>query len=93
MVMDSRDIPPGWKQMQLGDLLPQKDLEKFVRIMNRIRTKKVDDIVGRKEIMALLEPLREELEKKGVLADYLSYVLLAKALQGEGGELGRATLA
>lgn len=89
MVMDSR----GPRQIQLGELLSVEDMEKLVPILNEIRDRKIDDIVGRKKIMEILEPLREDLEKKGVLADYLSYVLLALALHGEGGELGSASLA
>lgn len=56
--------------VRLGDLLPRDAVEKIYELANAGRYRKDD-------LMPILEPLRAELLAKGVLAEYLAYVLEA----------------
>lgn len=82
----------GWRSVSLRDILPEAAIDKLIPIMNKISQRKIDDIEGRKRILAVLEKHREELLKKEVLPEYLSYMLLAIAMRGGGGELGSVGL-
>jgi hypothetical protein len=55
--------------------------------MNGVASGKLDVSEGKKKILTLLEPHRTELEEKGVLADYLAWMLAGMAAKS-GGHLG-----
>ena len=80
-------MPEGMRYVKLTDLLPDQVLKKLAPLMNRIGEGRMDPIEGRKALTVLLEPERADLEKKGVLVEYLSYFLLYAAQMGGGGDL------
>lgn len=69
---------------QLSDLLPEKDINRLVPILERIAARKVDVSEGKRLIMEILKPREKELEEKGVLAEYLAWYLVAHASQAGG---------
>jgi hypothetical protein len=73
------------RNVRLADLLSDETIRKLEPVMNDMAERKLDLSAGRKKIRAILEPEKEALEQKGVLADYLAWVLAAA--QG-GGRLG-----
>lgn len=75
------------RHVKLEDLLPRDVIKKLEPIMNDLSQGKLDDSAGKKRILAILEPQRADLEAKGVLADYLAWMLVALAAQS-GGRLG-----
>jgi len=77
----------GSREVKLGDLLSRETVDRLIPVMNRIRAGKTDPIAGKNEILGILNRVREELLAKGVLAEYLAYVLLSYAMSGPGGAL------
>jgi hypothetical protein len=75
------------RNVRLADLLSDATIRKLEPVMNDMAERKLDLSAGRKKIREILEPEKAELERKGVLADYLAWVLAAAATQG-GGRLG-----
>ena len=78
--------PPGWRSMTLRELLPDAILKKLPAIMNSIAKGTLDFDAGQKKLAALLAPEEANLLAKGVLKDYLVYVLIHMALKSPGGE-------
>lgn len=84
-----RPILPGmgdssWRNVKIGDLLPDDVLRELEPIMEDIASGTIDVSDGQKAILALLEPQRQDLLEKGVLADYLGWQLVAVAAQSGG---------
>jgi hypothetical protein len=77
----------GTRNVKLEDLVSAGMMRKLEPVMNAIQKGKMDVGEGKKQILALLEAERLELEAKGVLADYLAWVLAATAAKS-GGHLG-----
>lgn len=77
----------GTRHAKLSDLISAELIRKVEPIMNDIQQGKIDVSKGKKRILRLLEAERPELEEKGVLADYLAWVLAAAAAKS-GGHLG-----
>lgn len=77
----------GTRHMKLEDLVSHSMIEKLEPIMNDIQKGKIDVSEGKKRLLELLEAERLELEEKGVLADYLAWMLAAMAAKS-GGHLG-----
>lgn len=77
----------GTRQMKLADLVSHKMIKKLEPVMNEIQQGKIDVAEGKKRLLKLLEEERLELEEKGVLADYLAWMLAATAAKS-GGHLG-----
>lgn len=66
------NIPEGWTQKTLGEFLTVQqstDVEKILK-----ETPEEDSI---KKLKEYLRPLETELKGKGILPDYLAYVLYA----------------
>lgn len=66
----------------LSDLLPDGPLRKLVPILNMVYAGTLDVSAGKAKIMEVLEPHRESLLAKGVLAEYLAWYLVSHATQG-----------
>lgn len=79
------------RNISLRDLVSASMLEQLEPIMNDIAEGKLDVSAGKKKLQELLETERAELLSKGVLPDYLAWVLAAAATQG-GGRLGSINL-
>jgi hypothetical protein len=75
------------RHMKIQDLLPQKAIDQVIPIMNRLQKNEINVSQGKEKILRVLEPHRQELLERGVVADYLAWYLAALATQG-GGELG-----
>lgn len=75
------------RHVRLRDLVSGTVMQQLEPIMNDIAEGKLDVSAGKKKLQALLETERTELLAKGVLPDYLAWVLAAAATQG-GGRLG-----
>lgn len=84
------DPDGGSREVKLGDLLSRETMDRIIPVMNRIRSGKTDPIAGKNEILGILDTVREDLLAKGVLAEYLAYVLLSYAMSGPGGDLNQA---
>ena len=80
-------LPEGWRSVKMSDLLPGHVIDKLIPIMNRIQQGRLDLSAGRKQILALLTPLKAELEAKGVLDEYLSWWLVNAAVNWPGRDL------
>lgn len=63
--------------MQIGELLTPEQIQKVVDILNSSQ----DTTVLARQLKDYLRPLTKELEAKGVLPDYLAYVLVASRAQ------------
>lgn len=85
-------MPNGMRMVRLKDLLPEKVLDKLAPLLNAVGTGRSDPLKAKNAIVALLDPLRADLEAKGVLVEYLAYYLLHLALRGPGGDLHDVTL-
>lgn len=81
----------GTHQKKLADLVSHSMIQKLEPVMNSIQQGKVDVSEGKKQLLKLLEAERLELEEKGVLADYLAWMLAAMAAKS-GGHLGSVRL-
>lgn len=77
----------GTRHMKLEDLVSHSLIRKLEPVMNDIQRGKVDVSEGKKQLLKLLETERLELKEKGVLADYLAWMLAAMAAKS-GGHLG-----
>lgn len=77
----------GTRHMKLEDLVSHAMIKKLEPVMNAISQGKVDVSEGKKQLLKILESERQELEEKGVLADYLAWMLAAMAAKS-GGHLG-----
>jgi hypothetical protein len=75
------------RNVRLQDLLSDEVIRKIEPIMNSISSGKLDVSEGKKKILEILKPHRVELEQKGVLADYLAWMLAGMAAKS-GGHLG-----
>lgn len=75
------------RTVKLGDLVSMETMRKLEPVMNDMAQGKLNLSDGRKKLREILEAEKAELEQKGVLADYLAWVLAAAATQG-GGRLG-----
>ena len=75
------------RNLRLKDLLPDSVIHELEPVMNDIADGSIDTSEGKKRISAVLEPQRAELERRGVLADYLAWVLVSIASKS-GGHLG-----
>ena len=73
----------------LGDLLPPGVTGQLAPIMNGIQEGRFDVVEGRRRILEVLEPHREELLAKEVLPEYLSWYLASNATAGgDVGDIG-----
>ena len=75
------------RNLRLKDLLPDSVIHELEPVMNDIADGSIDTSEGKKRISEVLEPQRAELERRGVLADYLAWVLVSIASKS-GGHLG-----
>lgn len=76
------DGEPGQpRQINLSDLVGLEILKKIDPIMAKIKAKKLDLGEGKEKILAILLPIKDSLEEKGVLADYLAWYLTWLATQ------------
>lgn len=66
------------KTTVLSELLNDEQIKMVTKILNR---KDTPDTLKTSELKLYLEKYRVELEAKGVLPEYLSYVLIAKHQQ------------
>jgi hypothetical protein len=69
------------RTMDLGTLLGPEMLEKIAPVMEKIRRGEVDVSSGKLMILELLRPIKNELESKGVLDEYLAWYLAFLATQ------------
>jgi hypothetical protein len=69
----------GDKVIQLGDLLPPAVFAKIEPIMKKIGRNQMDPGEGKRKILELLQPIKEDLLRKGVLDEYLAWVLVGIA--------------
>jgi hypothetical protein len=72
------DMPAGWKMKILGHLVTEKQSEDICKILNSQQ----DSIKRVRELTRYLSGFRAELEKKGVLPEYLAYAIEANFLYG-----------
>lgn len=66
---------PDVRTMDLGTLLGTEMLGKIAPIMEKIRRGEIDVSSGKLMILELLRPIKNELESKGVLDEYLAWYL------------------
>jgi len=71
-------MPVGWRSEKLEDLVTEKQCQDILKIINSNQdsTKRV------MELTRYLCKLRSELEKKGVLPEYLAYAIENHVLNG-----------
>lgn len=69
----------GNRVIQLGDLLPPGTFAKIEPIMKKIGRNQMDPGEGKRKILELLQPIKEDLLRKGVLDEYLAWVLVGIA--------------
>lgn len=67
--------------MTLKDLLLVEEVERLVPIMERIAEGHLDPSSGKLQMMEILWPLKNRLEEKGVVADYLAWFLVNQAIK------------
>lgn len=75
---EAQELPPGWKNTTLGEILNPEQLHGAVDIINRIQN---DDIALTQALKKYLVQFSADLEKKGVVPDYLAYLLTHLAPQ------------
>lgn len=75
------------RHVQLQDLVSLAVIKKLEPVMNGLQQGKIDVSEGKKKILEILEPERAQLLEKGVLADYLAWMLAGMAAKS-GGHLG-----
>jgi len=71
--------PESERVIQLGDLLPPEMFAKIEPVMKKIGRNQVDPGEGKRRILELLQPIKEDLLRKGVLDEYLAWVLVGIA--------------
>lgn len=69
----------GNRVIQLGDLLPPETFAKIEPLMKKIGRNQMDPGEGKRKILELLQPIKEDLLRKGVLDEYLAWVLVGIA--------------
>lgn len=75
------------RHLKLRDLVSDEVIRQLEPVMNDIAEGRLDTGKGQRKLLEVLKPHAQDLEQKGVLADYLAWVLAAAAAQG-GGHLG-----
>jgi hypothetical protein len=75
-------LPEGWRTIRLSDILPEDAIKKLVPALNAIQRSGERGKAAHERIMAVLAPHRQALLDKGVLPEYLAYVLLERASRG-----------
>lgn len=75
------------RHLKLKDLVSDEVIAQLEPVMNDIAEGKLDTGKGQKKLLEVLKPHAQDLLAKGVLADYLAWVLAAAASRG-GGHLG-----
>lgn len=76
--------PDGWKQMTLGEILPEEAVEPVTKALNDVKERRIP--FGRTaagHFKDVLEPYRLQLEEKGVLVDYLAFYLEWMVVSGK----------
>ena len=71
-----------FRMIRLGSLLPTETIEAAFRDMERRLERGEDVSTIQKAVVVRLEPLRAELDSKGVLAEYLAWWLVWQAGRG-----------
>lgn len=79
------------RNVQLQDLVSAALIKKLEPVMNGLQQGKIDVSEGKKKILQILEAERAQLLEKGVLADYLAWMLAATAAKS-GGHLGSISI-
>lgn len=77
----------GARSVRLQDLVSMEMIRRIEPVMNDIAQGKLDVAAGMKKLREILRDESLELEEKGVLVDYLAWVLASSAAQS-GGHLG-----
>lgn len=67
------DLPEGWKQVTLGEILTEDQAEEAFKILKETPKDKCVNA-----LKVYFRTIEKELEGKGMLPDYLAYVLYAK---------------
>lgn len=75
------------RNVKLQDLLPDSVIRKLEPVMNDLSQGVLDTSKGKARILEILQPESAQLEAKGVLAEYLAWMLTAIATKS-GGRLG-----
>ena len=75
-------MPEGWKNVQLGDILTPEQIDAVVQLA----CSTPDDFKFTQRAKDYLNKIATELEAKGVVPDYLAYVLtsILPTLRAEG---------
>ena len=66
------DMPKGWSQKSLSELLDNAQINRVTAILNGSG----DDIAKTRALKDYLNQFREQLEAKGVLPDFLAYAIM-----------------
>jgi hypothetical protein len=61
------NLPDGWKEKKLGDLLDSETCRKVGLVLKKGG--------GARELLPILEPHNDDLEKKGVDSRFLAYAI------------------
>lgn len=73
-----QQTPPGWQQREITDILTPEQLRKVQLIMKKHEKDPDGALPAFKQYFRTIAP---DLEAKGVVADYLAYVLYVKMLK------------
>jgi hypothetical protein len=69
-----QQTPPGWKQTNLTDVLTPPQMRQLQLILKKHK----DPDAALVAMKQYFQSIAKELEAKGIVADYLAYVLYAK---------------
>ena len=74
-------LPEGWTTKTLGEILPEAAVGPVKLVVDGIKAGRVQ--YPHPAFVAALDPYRDDLLAKGVLVEYLAYVLEAAVLRDE----------
>lgn len=76
-------LPEGWREVNLGDVLPEEAMGPLKKALEEVKLGKVHPQEVHKKLVAALEPHRVYLMRKGVLVEYLAYWLECALTKGD----------
>ena len=69
------NIPEGWKNVTIGDLIPEKCVEEIEKLLNKYIAGELKSPDIHTQLVDALKPHETELMEKGVVVAYLAYAI------------------
>jgi|FLYN01.1.fsa_nt_gi hypothetical protein len=74
--------PPGTRDLEMRDLLPEEAIERLVPVLNDLQTQRLSLTGSEAALLWVLNPYREILQEKGITPEYLARTLILHLKHG-----------